>query len=226
MKKRIYRFFLLILLGLAVFFGILAYKEHRPFAEAEFKHNAVVQAVVVSEDPDENDPLKRQIDFLSLQQINSDIIGWLYIPQIGVDEPILKGQTDTEYLSKSFDGSYSPLGSVFTYAHTTDLLSDAHICLFGHNMMSGQIFGKLEKFEDTSFAEENPIFYLYTPNRTKQLQIESVFSCLKNDAVFQDDWNLNGDGSQTVTLATCTGYTQTPYRLTVNAKVIKEKLIL
>ena len=97
------------------------------------------------------DPLDRQIDFESLQRLNPDIIGWIYAPQIEVDQPILKGSSDTEYLNRDFEGNYSPLGSIFTWAHAEERLSDAHLCLFGHNMISGQMFGRLDAFTEESF---------------------------------------------------------------------------
>ena len=54
--------------------------------------------------------MERTIDFAALQRINPEIVGWLYVPQIGVDSPILTGQTDTEYLTKDFEGAYSHWG--------------------------------------------------------------------------------------------------------------------
>ena len=146
------------------------------------------------------------------------------ISQIGVDEPILHGRTDTEYLNKGFDGKRSVLGSVFSFAHVNENLSDPHICLFGHNMMSGQIFGKLDEL--TVDEDKVQSIYIYTPERTKGLTIVSVYSCHKKDAVFQDDWKPDQEDVQTFTLATCTGYSRTPYRLAVNCKVTKEKFIL
>ncbi len=184
MRNRVYRFIIAILLGLAVFFGILAYREHKPFMDAKVSHEAIKKAVV-SQKPEENSdsPMDRKIDFTLLKEINPDIIGWLYIPKIGVDEPILRGRTDTEYLNKGFDGTRSILGSVFTFAHVNEKLSDSHICLFGHNMMSGQIFGRLDEL--TVDEEDEQSIYVYTPERTKGLTIVSVYSCYKDDAVFQ-----------------------------------------
>lgn len=225
MRNRVYRFIITILLGLAVFFGILAYREHKPFMDAKISHEAIKKAVVSQDQEEDSDsPMDRRIDFILLKEINPDIIGWLYIPKIGVDEPILRGGTDTEYLNKGFDGTRSILGSVFTFAHANEKLSDPHICLFGHNMMSGQIFGRLDEL--TVDEEDEQSIYVYTPERTKGLTIVSVYSCYKDDAVFQDDWRIDGEEVQTFTLATCTGYTRTPYRLVVNCKVTKEKVVL
>lgn len=142
MRDRVYRFLSVLFLGMAVVFCILAYHEHKPFLDAKISHEAIKKTAVVPEsNEDASDPMNRRIDFELLKEVNSDIIGWLYIPQIGVDEPILHGRTDTEYLNKGFDGKRSVLGSVFSFAHVNENLSDPHICLFGHNMMSGQIFG-------------------------------------------------------------------------------------
>ena len=95
----------------------LAYREHQPFAEARVKQEALVQTAVAEPENGSEDPMDRQIDFESLQRLNPDIIGWIYAPQIEVDQPILKGSSDTEYLNRDFEGNYSPLGSIFTWAH-------------------------------------------------------------------------------------------------------------
>ena len=69
-------------------------------------------------------------------------------------QPILTGQTDTEYLTKDFEGAYSPLGSIFTFAGAR--LSDSQVYLFAHNMASGQMFGSLKQFTNDAFLAANP----------------------------------------------------------------------
>ena len=126
--------FLLVLLGLGCLF--LAYREQEPFQAIKVKGEALQKLVVQETGSQEADPMERTIDFAALQRINPEIVGWLYVPQIGVDSPILTGQTDTEYLTKDFEGAYSPLGSIFTFAGAR--LSDSQVYLFAHNMASGQ----------------------------------------------------------------------------------------
>ena len=80
MRNRVYRFIIAILLGLAVFFGILAYREHKPFMDAKISHEAIKKAVVSQNQEENSDsPMDRKIDFTLLKEINPDIIGWLYI---------------------------------------------------------------------------------------------------------------------------------------------------
>ena len=97
--------FLLVLLGLGCLF--LAYREQEPFQAIKVKGEALQKLVVQETGSQEADPMERTIDFAALQRINPEIVGWLYVPQIGVDSPILTGQTDTEYLTKDFEGAYS-----------------------------------------------------------------------------------------------------------------------
>lgn len=222
MGKLVRKISIILLLATGFLFAWLAYQEYQPFHNARIKQEAVKEAVVRDADPE--GPLYRQIDFEALKAINTDIIGWLYIPQIGVDQPILQGQDDQEYLNMDFEGNYDPLGSIFTWAHADPKLSDPHICLFAHNMMSGQMFGGLKKFKEDTFLTENRILYIYTPERAKEFQIVSVFECCKNDEVFQDDWD-SGAGCQTITLATCSDYSASPYRLAVTCEAVRERIV-
>lgn len=221
MRNVIKNILIMILIATAAYFIYLAYVEHQPFEEAKIKQEALIDTA--TEDPDAaEDPINRTIDFDALQRINPDIIGWLYAPQIGVDAPILHGES---YLNRSFDGSYSSLGSIFTFDYTSEDLTDQHLCLFAHNMMSGQMFGLLSRFKDSDFAQTNDTMYLYTPQRTEELKVCDVYEAYKTDEIFQEDWT-DGTDSRYVTLATCSGYNRTPYRLVVNTKVSREKIII
>lgn len=162
--------------------------------------------------------MERTIDFAALQRINPEIVGWLYVPQIGVDSPILTGQTDTEYLTKDFEGAYSPLGSIFTFAGAR--LSDSQVYLFAHNMASGQMFGSLKQFTNDAFLAANPQAYLYTPERVRKLQVEDWTYLQADDPCFS---SRESQETARVTLVTCVGYFQTPKRLAVNTKVVETR---
>ncbi len=203
----------------SVWLWCVAVKEYQPYWEDKVKQKRIVEQVTAKVKQD--DPMKRSIDFVTLKKINQDIIGWLYIPQIEVDMPVLKGEEDIAYLTRNFEGEYSPLGSIFTWAYTDEMLSDKHICLFGHNTVSGQMFGRLQEFQDERFVRSNRELYLYTPLKTKRLQIDEVFICEKTNDIFQKQWGANEE--QIVTLATCVGYEATTERLVVNCRVVEEK---
>ncbi len=210
--------FLLVLLGVGCFY--LAYREQKPFQEMKVKGEALQKLVVQETGSQEANPMERTIDFPALQRINPEIVGWLYVPQIGVDSPILTGQTDTEYLTKDFEGAYSPLGSIFTFAGAR--ISDSQVYLFAHNMASGQMFGSLKQFTGEAFLTANPEAYLYTPERVRKLQVEGWKYLQADDPCFSSR-ESQGQDTARVTLVTCVGYFQTPKRLAVNTKVVEER---
>ena len=67
--------------------------------------------------------------------------------------------------------------------------------------------------------------YIYTPERSKKLQVSCVKRVHKTDAIYQNDWT-DGTNLQSFTLSTCVGSRMRNYRTTVTAHVIKEKIKL
>ena len=214
-----------ILLLLTFIFGILAIKEYIPFIKSSYHLENLRQIVVrennISEFKEESVKDLPQIDFITLKEINDDIKGWIYCPQIDVNQPILKGKTDNEYLALGYDKSYDYLGSIFTFSDTKDDLSDDNLFLFGHNMMSGQMFGNLDYFCDDTFMNNNKYVYLYTPTSIQEYEVYDVFNIDKNDIFFIEEKSSFEDARQ-LNLCTCNGYSNTPIRLVVRCKFNKD----
>ena len=223
--------FLLVLLGVGCFY--LAYREQEPFQEMKVKGEALQKLVVQETGSQEANPMERTIDFPALQRINPD---GCMCPR-SIDSPGLctaahqtegrqphfnsPGQTDTEYLTKDFEGAYSPLGKyIFTFAGAR--ISDSQVYLFAHNMASGQMFGSLKQFTDEAFLTANPEAYLYTPERVRKLQVEGWKYLQADDPCFSSR-ESQGQDTARVTLVTCVGYFQTPKRLAVNTKVVETR---
>lgn len=166
---------------------LLGFKELMMFYNAQLMAESLKEvAVQVPRGEDDNHPFNRHIDFDSLRNVNPDIVGWLYIPGTVIDYPILVGDNDLSYQNRDYNGNSSVIGSIFSFADA-DLLNDDHIILFGHNMISGQMFGGLKKFKSLEYANQHMYAYVYTPDRTKECQLISTFNCHKTDEVFELD---------------------------------------
>lgn len=246
MAKRLFNVIVSVLIAVLL---LLGFRELIMFSNAQGMAESLKEvAIQVPKGATEDDtPFARHIDFKSLQAINPDIVGWLYVPGTVIDYPIMVGETDEKYLNKDYEGNYSKVGSVFSYSDTS-LTNDDHIVLFAHNMISGQMFGGLKKFKDSAYADEHMYAYIYTPDRTKECMLVSTFGCHKTDEVFElkpdadpktvEEWNkfvndrsiysldIPETAGQLYTLVTCNGYSGTPQRLTVNYTVTKEKYVL
>lgn len=235
-------------------FVALGLKELLLFLNAEENNETLKEQVIKvpaanQEELDADDPFNRYIDFEALEKVNGEISGWLYIPETKVDYPVLIGDTDQEYLKKDFRGKASALGSIFAFQNV-ELNQDFHVCLYGHNMISGQMFGGLKKYRDTEYAASHRTAYFYTKERTKELELISVFQCENTDEIFELEektWEQSkaeeivGDlqkrsfveteftqkkVTQIFTLVTCHGNAGGIQRLVLNFGVTKEKLIL
>ena len=153
----------------------------------------IKQVVEVPDDNqglDPNDPFNRKIDFATLKQINPDIVGWVYIPDTSIDYPILMGNNDSFYLNYDYRKYYSELGSIFSYAGS-DFIKDDHVCLFGHNIFTQQMFGGLKNYYNSDYAANHSKMYIYTPDRTKECSLYSAFECRYSDEIFEVGTNTD-----------------------------------
>lgn len=237
--------FLLLLLGL---------KELLLFLNTEkdymiLKDQVVTNQVDNKEEIDVSDPFHRYIDFEVLNKINEEIAGWIYIPGTKVDYPVLIGDTQQEYLKKDFENKTNDLGSIFAF-QDVELNQDFHVCLYGHNMISGQMFGGLKLYREEKYAKSHEKAYLYTKERTKELEILSVFLCENTDEIFEigeKTWEYSkaedivknlkkrsfinfeiteNKTEQIITLVTCYGKAGGTKRLVLNFGLIREKFII
>lgn len=97
MKEKIRKVILVISVCVFVFSAFQLGKIFYDYYMIEKETNDIVDTYV-EEPQDDKDPLHRVIHFKELQKNNSDVIGWLYIPDTKIDEPILKGKDNDSYL--------------------------------------------------------------------------------------------------------------------------------
>jgi sortase, SrtB family len=129
----------------------------------------VVEEQKVSRIPD------LEIDFDRLQEVNSEVIGWIRVPAITeIDYPLVKGTNNEDYLHKTFEGNANNAGSIFVDAYAADDFSDRNTVIYGHNMKNLEMFGNLKRFHDKAVYDKNPYIIIYT--RDKEYLYE-IFSC-------------------------------------------------
>lgn len=223
---------------LFLFFSV---RENQPYRKANIEKKILCETVVLNDrNQKEDSPLERKIDFGALNEMNPDIAAWIYVPGTSIDYPVLIGKTDTEYLNKNFKGEKSALGAIFGFSDTARDFQDAHICLFGHNMRSAQMFGELKQYKKEVFAKNHRKLYCYTREGVREYRLFSVYECEKTDFTFKHKMpraseefeslynrmieksvvELEGmqqaaDG-QIITLSCCSDYQRTINRMTVH----------
>lgn len=142
---------------------------------------------------DETHDGKNPIDFAQLLETNSDIRGWLYIPDTNVDYPILCSleKSDSFYLEHNYLKQYEFDGSIYFEKQNAVDFSDRNTVMYGHNLLNGRMFRTLHYFEDADFFENHPYIYIYAPGHVYTYTIFAAYEYddrhILNSFNFDDD---------------------------------------
>lgn len=114
----------------------------------------------------ETDEYTCPVDFAALQKKNPDIYGWLSIPGTQISYPVVQNaEDDTTYLHCNADGEIDDNGALFTESEFNGReFSDPVTAIYGHNMRSGAMFGRLQSSFTDQFDTLKELV-IYTPER-------------------------------------------------------------
>ncbi len=98
-------------------------------------------------------------EFLPFLAKNEDVIGWITMGD--PDDPfinniVVQGDDNSYYLDHNLDGEKNVGGTVFADYHDkiTPQYTPANIILYGHNMASGEYFGKLLRYYNYRYSQD------------------------------------------------------------------------
>lgn len=249
--KMISDLLLMIAIGVFLFSG---YKLYRIFAEydrGDSEYEALQQIVIKQNIPiatEEDLPVEPEftVDFEALKAMNRDVVGWIRFDEPSqINYPLVRCLNNKKYLNTTFEGKKNAAGALFMDYRNTEDFSDKNTFIYGHNMKNGSMFGMLRKYKNSSFCEENPYFYIYTPDgkeSTYQVFAVSIVNDTSqsyNKSYANDEEFLQyikyirsisrysvdvevGVESQIVSLSTCTNVSE-EQRMLVHGVKVEEK---
>ena len=113
------------------------------------------------EPPDRNVPEgypERYMEsFVRLYQTNSDIAGWVSIPDTALSYAVVQTENNTDYDRVDFYKKANNHGIPFVDFRVDQFLPSTNTIIYGHNMGDGQMFGELMKYKTLSFYKQHPI---------------------------------------------------------------------
>lgn len=114
-------------------------------------------------------------DLSALSAENPDCVGWITIPDTGIDYPVMYTPDDPErYLRRDFSGVSASHGTPFLDGRNQDTVENQNLILYGHNMMDGSMFKPLISYLDPSFRETHQEIYLELSEKQYQYNVLAV----------------------------------------------------
>lgn len=97
--------------------------------------------------------------YAQLFAVNNDLKGWVRIPELGIDFPVVQGKDNDYYLKKDVYKKYTNYGvPFFDYRMSNFDTLHKNTVIYGHNMRSDDlIFGMLENYKEIDGFKSAPV---------------------------------------------------------------------
>lgn len=137
--------------------------------------------------PVAREPAPIQVDFAMLQDINSDVVGWIYLEDSQINFPVAQGEDNSEYLYWLINGDYNGAGTPFMDYRNARDFSDRHTIIYGHNMNNGTMFADIHKYVEQEYFDTHPVFWILTPAGDLRIEVFAGYIT----GVDADAWQLD-----------------------------------
>ncbi len=97
--------------------------------------------------------------FKNLIELNSDVVGWISIPNTPIDYPVTQTTNNSYYLKHNINKEENYSGCPFVDYRNIIEPGKLSRCtlIYGHHRRNGTMFAKLTKYNDIEFYKENPV---------------------------------------------------------------------
>lgn len=100
-------------------------------------------------------PQSGSLSLKELKKINPDVCGWITLDGTAIDQPVVAGDDDMEYINKDAKGDFSLAGSIFVSSLNASDFSDPCTLIYGHHMEDHGMFTDLDLYLNPQFFEKN-----------------------------------------------------------------------
>ncbi len=134
------------------------------------------------------------LNFDELNKINSDIVGWLKVPGIDIDMPVVQTDNNDYYLKVSYDKTNNLSGWAFVDCRNALDGSDKNVVIYGHNRRDNIIFSPLVnilKEEWYNNPENKNITFISEDGKTNTYEVFSIYQINVEDYYLQTDFKTD-----------------------------------
>ena len=185
---------------------------------------------------------ENQINFSELQNINSEVVGWIILKDTAVNYPIPQTDDNQYYVENTFKRQKNASGAIFMDYRNDSSFEDRNTILYGHNMKNGSMFHTLPSYQEQAYFDAHSVGALFTPDGQYEIQLFSAYIVAADDPYTQTQFSSDEEymkfidkirersliesdvevsaEDKIVTLSTCT-YEFEDARFVVHGKLVK-----
>lgn len=171
--KRFIRNVIILIASLVIIFS--GYKLYELWSEQKTAHAVNDELVAMVDDQGQSSVVVDEIKHARLKEINNDFVGWVSFDSRLVNEPVVFSGDNSTYLTKSFYGKYSSMGTVFMDANQT--INNQNVTLYGHYVYrdTSLMFSPLHELTKQENYEQHRFFNFSTETETRRYEVAYVF---------------------------------------------------
>lgn len=148
----------------------------------------------------------------ALAAINEDYRAWITLYDTNIDYPVMQGDDDLYYASHDIYGEPSLTGAIYLAAANSRGMTDSYNLIYGHHMDNGAMFGALDSYAATVYAQSHREGVLIAASGVYDL---TVFAVASTDAYESQIYSVGNRAAEVRSLLedaiTGSGATQTLY---------------
>lgn len=171
-KRILYRILFIIALLIFLYSAYQLYTIFKANYDEKKEIERISEIANIPADP--NQPFS--VNWDELRTVNSDVVGWILIPNTNISYPIVQTKNNEYYLNMTFEKQSNYAGAIFMDKDAQGDFSDNNTFIYGHNTRHGTMFGQLENFVEADFFNTNPYMYIFTPEQNYRGEIISFHS--------------------------------------------------
>lgn len=184
MRKSIYLSVIAFFLLIAIISGVMIYDCYKKADTQEELYESLAEIVeqnaesseTEATEPSENTEPVILPEYAELYEQNSDIVGWITIPDTKINYPVMQSPDNPNfYLKHGFDKAYSDYGCPYVSEECDVNKPSDNLIIYGHNMKNGSMFSALNQFKNKDFWEEHRAVYFNTLYEKQTYEIVAVF---------------------------------------------------
>lgn len=139
------------------------------------KNNNILNNIKIDETQITETKTEKMLKVEELKKENTDIVGWLEIPNTKINFPVLQGTDNEYYMRHTYQKKYSIDGSIFLDKDYDWNLPSSNLLIYGHNNKNGNMFQELLEYKKESYYKQHPNINFTTENDDSTYEIISVF---------------------------------------------------